>query len=182
MLKVPLSWNSAARRFIDCEGVDSPVTRFKPIPSHPGYFAGEDGSILGKRGKLLRQFPGTGGYLRFTTFEAGRWQQVSTHVMVCEAFFGPRPSRDHHAAHRNGICTDNRVENLRWATKVENEADKLDHGVRPMGEMHPHHKLTEDQVRSIRSRKTPLQEEAVRYGVSITTISYIRNRKTWRHI
>jgi len=154
----------------------------KPIPSHPGYFAIEDGTILGKRGKPLRQFVGTGGYLRFTTFDKGRWQQVSTHVMVCEAFFGPRPSRDHHAAHRNGVCTDNRVTNLRWATKFENEADKLEHGVRPLGETHPMHKLTEDQVRTIRVSQEPAKNLVERFPISKTTVYDIRNRKTWRHI
>ncbi len=158
------------------------MTQFKPILSHPGYFAGEDGSILGKRGKPLRLFAGVGGYLRFTTFEAGRWQQVSVHVMVCEAFFGPRPSPMHHAAHRNGICTDNRVENLRWATKFENEADKVEHDVRAWGERHGMHKLSEVEVLDIRSRNTRLSEEAERYGVTIQTISSIRHRKTWRHI
>lgn len=154
----------------------------RPVPGHPGYVVAANGDVYGKRGQLLRQFAGTGGYLRFTTHEAGRWQQVSTHVMVCLAFHGPRPE-GHHAAHRNGVRTDNRAENLRWATAEENEADKVDHDVRAWGSRHGMHKLTEDQVRAIRDRpNTLLREEAERYGVSLTTISCIRQRKTWRHI
>lgn len=150
----------------------------RPIPSHPGYKARSDGVILGKKGAPLRQFAGTGGYLRFTTYEGGRWQQVSTHVTVCEAFYGVRPD-GHHAAHRNGDQTDNRAENLRWASKEENEADKRLHGRSMDGERNHQAKLTSTDVAEIRSRKTLLRQEADRYGVSISMISKIRRGEAW---
>jgi len=158
------------------------MTEYKAIPSHPGYRAGSDGSIIGKRGKVLSQFPGIGGYLRFTTFEAGRWQQVSTHVMVCEAFHGRRPD-GHHAAHRNGVRTDNRAENLRWLSGPDNEAEKAKHGTKMQGETHHQHKLTADQVREIRANyTTPGVTYARRFGVTESCISSVRARKTWRHV
>lgn len=158
------------------------MPEYRAIPGHAGYLAGSDGSILGKRGKLLRQFPGIGGYLRFTTFEAGKWQQVSTHVMVCTAFHGRRPE-GHYAAHRNGVRTDNRAENLRWLTANGNEADKLKHGRRMQGETHHRHKLTEDQVREIRANyTTPGSIYARRFRVTDSCVSSVRSRKTWRHI
>lgn len=155
--------------------------QLKQIPSHPAYSVDDLGTVYGKSGKPLRLFAGTGGYLRFTTYVAGRWQQVSVHVKVCEAFYGPRPPGAH-AAHRNGCVTDNRVVNLRWATAQENEADKVAHDRRAWGERHPRHKLTESEVHEIRASGELLRTLAARYSVAETTISHVRNRKTWRHI
>lgn len=153
----------------------------RALPSHPAYSADVGGAIYGKTGKPLKLFPGVGGYLRFTTYEAGRWQQVSVHVMVCEAFHGPRPEK-HHAAHVNGVRTDNRASNLRWATAYQNEADKVIHDVRAWGERHGMHKLTELQVKEIRSSNEPGCTLARHYGVSDSAISAIRKRRSWRHL
>jgi predicted DNA binding protein len=102
--------------------------------------------------------------------------------MVCLAFHGARPE-GYHAAHRNGIVTDNRASNLRWATKVQNEADKIAHDVRAWGSRHGMHKLTDDQVKFIRANYLiPGADLARRFGVSQTTISSIRHRKSWRHL
>ncbi len=153
----------------------------RTLPSHPAYSADERGVIYGKRGKPLQLFAGVGGYLRFTTYEAGRWQQVSVHVMVCEAFNGRRPE-GHHAAHTNGVRTDNRASNLSWKTAADNEADKLDHDVRAWGERHGMHKLNEADVRSIRASEESSYSLASRYGVTSSTIRSIRRRASWRHI
>jgi len=47
--------------------------------------------------------------------------------LVCEAFHGPKDS-SFHAAHINGKSTDNRAENLYWATPKENIHDQIRHG------------------------------------------------------
>lgn len=153
----------------------------KALPSHPAYSADERGVIYGKTGKPLRLFAGTGGYLRFTTYDKGRWQQVSVHVMVCEAFHGPRPA-GFQAAHHNGVRTDNRSSNLAWKTSQQNEADKVDHDVRAWGERHGMHKLKEEQVREIRASEETGRALSRRYAVTESTISSIRRRRSWRHV
>lgn len=50
------------------------------------------------------------------------------HTLVCEAFYGPRPSPVHDVRHLNGDPLDNRLENLRWGTKKENQQDTIRHG------------------------------------------------------
>jgi hypothetical protein len=53
---------------------------------------------------------------------------------------------------------------------------------RPIGEKNVKAKLTEDQVREIRTSDLSRQTLAVRYGVTVTTIAYAQTGKTWRHV
>jgi len=50
------------------------------------------------------------------------------------------------------------------------------------GEAHGEAKLSEADVTEIRSCSSSGVELARRFGVTATTISHIRLRKTWRHI
>lgn len=49
----------------------------------------------------------------------GTLVHVSVHIAVCYAFNGTAPSPCHTVDHLNRIKTDNRAENLRWATRTE---------------------------------------------------------------
>lgn len=51
----------------------------------------------------------------------------TVHLLVCEAFHGPRPEGAV-VRHLNGDYVDNRPENLRWGTWAENTADMISHG------------------------------------------------------
>lgn len=77
--------------------------------------------------------------------------------------------------------------NLAWADPVENEAHKLLHGTRPLGERHHGAKLSADDVRLIRSEAAngPLGTKALlakHYGITKTTVSDICSRRSWQHI
>ena len=52
----------------------------------------------------------------------------TVHVMVLEAFVGPRPE-GMLALHWNDIPDDNRLENLRWGTPSENKQDEVRNGL-----------------------------------------------------
>ena len=47
--------------------------------------------------------------------------------LVLEAFIGPCPP-GHEACHNDGNLTNNRLDNLRWDSHIENIADKFRHG------------------------------------------------------
>lgn len=54
--------------------------------------------------------------------------------------------------------------------------------IRALGEAHHGAKLTADDIRFIRSSPESLSKLGARYGVNKTTISGIKNRKSWKHI
>ena len=49
------------------------------------------------------------------------------HILVCNAFHGPRPSPRHQVDHINRDRFDNRPENLRWVTPHENSMNNITH-------------------------------------------------------
>lgn len=155
----------------------------RPSARFPRFLVGADGTVIGPRGKILKTFPDRDGYRRITIYlGSGQWQQVAVHVLVAETFIGPKPSEAHMVAHGDGDHANNAVGNLRWATQLENEADKREHDRHLAGERHHQHKLTEDEVRAIRTSGERGSVLARQYGVTHTTINDIRNRKTWRHL
>ncbi len=50
------------------------------------------------------------------------------------------------------------------------------------GSVHHQAKLTEADIPAIRASTTPLIVAATKYGVSVSAISLIRSRRTWKHV
>ena len=111
---------------------------------------------------------------------------ISAPKAMCIAAHGNPPTSKHEAAHScgNGHLGCMNPKHLRWATRKENEADKKHHGTIRQGTKINTHKLTEEQVHYIRSRKgvqTGLSL-AKEFGVSATNISYILSGKYWKFL
>lgn len=84
--------------------------------------ASSDGQVR-LDGKAVKQFRwGEYWHVNLPTGTA-----VGVHVLVLWAFKGPRPPK-HVSDHINAISTDNRIENLRWATRRENLFNGYRHG------------------------------------------------------
>lgn len=67
-------------------------------------------------------------YAQIGLFVGRARTHAKVHILVLEAFRGPRPSPSHQACHNNGDRNDNRLTNLRWDTASENLRDKVRHG------------------------------------------------------
>lgn len=84
----------------------------------------------------------------------------------------------------NPICVN--PDHLFLGTQADNIRDMDKKGRRarvgPQGERAPSAKLTEDQVRAIRSDERSRNVVAVEYGVRKSAIYKIRRRATWRHV
>jgi hypothetical protein len=166
--------------------------QYGPIEGFPNYRVGDDGSVwsrkvMGSRGvlgkwKQLAKFKDQCGYWYVCIGNTdGTRATRYVHSLVLTAFVGPRPA-DMVCAHGDGDPGNNRVSNLRWATKVENAADRRRHGrtkvPKPI-------KLTEGQVavaiELIKSGRT-YADIGRQFGVSYQTIKMIGNGTTWRHL
>lgn len=149
-------------------------------------------------GRIVKAAVNTHGYL-FVGLTADRKNtSTNVHSLVCEAFHGPKPTPKHEVAHGDGDQTNNRANNLRWATRKENFADRDAHGrtargpthftrTKPeavaRGERHGCSKLTAAEVIAIRAAPRGLTVVlAQKYGVSQAQISDIRTGKSWRHL
>ncbi|SLG71838.1 NUMOD4 domain-containing protein [Mycobacteroides abscessus] len=84
------------------------------------------------RGRIIKPNPTPPtNYLAVGLTRDKRRVTKRVHLIVLEAFVGPRPAPEFDACHNNGIKDDLRVENLRWDTKSANMQDCLRAGDNP---------------------------------------------------
>ena len=88
--------------------------------------------------------------------------------------------------HKNGDKSDNRVTNLEWVTRNENQIHAVALGLSGRGASHGRAKLTDEQVREIRreyggrwGEQTAL---AKKYGVSQALVAKVVRGEVWGHL
>lgn len=86
--------------------------------------------------RLLKPTLDKDGYYRVHLGFNGKKKSYSVHRMVLMAFVGI-PPKGYEGCHNNGISHDNRLENLRWGTPLENAQDRVRHGSYKRGKDHP---------------------------------------------
>ena len=168
--------------------------KWKPIPKFPNYEASNLGRIRRAidcrtmlKGEFLKTPIDLHGYLKVSLSHKGKVRHAQVHRIIAETWLGNPPTENHEVAHNNGIRTDCRLENLRWATKKENAQDRAAHGLwtPQRGSIHHGAKLTEEeifQIRNLRERGVRPMHLAEMFNVSRPTISGILSRKTWSHV
>lgn len=77
-----------------------------------------------KTGKMKVLSKGTGGYVKVALSRNYVQKCLSVHRLVAEAFI-PNPEGKGYVDHINTIRADNRVDNLRWVTKSENQSNPV---------------------------------------------------------
>lgn len=108
------------------------------------------------------------------------------HRLVAQAFI-PNPEKKETVNHKNGIKTDNRVDNLEWMTNTENMRHAHATGLKvgTKGSRHGMSKLTEADIPKIRillNEGKTLEHIAKLFGVSNCPIYNIRKGKSWQHV
>lgn len=120
----------------------------------------------------------------------GTQRTHDVHVLVCEAFHGPRPTTPlpqgrWEVRHLDGDKLNNRASNLAWGTAKTNGEDRVRHGTSTTGETNPNAKLDTDNVVAMRrawgaGRK--LQEIADEHGICLSQAHNIVRGDQWGHV
>lgn len=106
---------------------------WRPIEGFPRYQISNYGRVRSytnpKKPKILRPHQLKNGYLMVHLAKGEEWgsnetECVRIHKLVADAFI-PNPQNKCHVRHINQNRTDNRVENLKWVTREESNADPI---------------------------------------------------------
>lgn len=167
------------------------------------YFANEKGEIITynwrgtKKRSILKPAKDNKGYLKVGLLINGKLKTYRVHRLIAETFI-PNPLNKPQVNHKNGIKTDNMVENLEWCTNRENQLHAIQKGLIIhkkgykrdtewlIGENNSNSILTEKEVLEIREKFVPRKVTrtilAKEYNVSKATIKDIILRKSWTHL
>jgi len=158
------------------------------IPGFPEYYISRAGEIWSAKraGRFLKPCKNNKyGHLVVSLCQNGKCYQRLVHRLVLEAFVGPCPP-GMECCHYNGNSADNRLENLRWDTRSNNQKDRWIHGTSNRGEKHGQAKLNALQVRIIKhllkTKEFSLREIGKIFGVSDGAVSDNNTGKNWKHI
>lgn len=159
---------------------------WKGISGYPGYFVSNLGRVRSPKGKLLKQATRL-GYKRANLLSDGKMKSHSVHLLVLKAFIGP-PPKGKETHHINHDSLDNRLSNLAYVTHSENVQIAYDSGrkipkIKP-GEEHLSSRLTNKDILEIREMSKCFTQTfiAKTYNISISHVSGILKRRTWKHI
>lgn len=127
-------------------------------------------------GRLLK--PGTCDRHGHCSVAIGRGNSQMVHSLVAQAFIGPRPPK-HDVAHLNGNGADNRLENLAYVTRSENNRHVVFHGRRA---------ITIEMIAQIRAcaeigfRYGGKAALAKQLGISPTQLSSVLHGRLYAHV
>lgn len=141
--------------------------------------------VINRRGHIMK--PCTSkrtGYMLVQLSAFGKVSCKSVHVLVCEAFHGPRPI-GFDCAHLDGTRTNNASDNLSWVSKSENQSHRVMHGTDNRGENAYQAKLNEQMVLEVRRLKAagkPIRQIATDMGITYHSAYDAASRRSWSHI
>ena len=154
--------------------------RWKDVDGFEGYYSVSDSGEIRNllNDKTLRQ-SNSRGYRVVRLTKDKKRSVGSVHRIVASSFL-EICSEKKEVNHKNGLKSDNRVENLEWCNRQENVDHSIKHGLVNYAK-----KLDEFKVLSINTfflagKKS--SEIAKIYNISASTISEIVNKKTWKNV
>lgn len=162
------------------------VSNFGRVKSLKRTRVGKGGGIYGVKEKILK-CGRKGSYDQAAIHDGnGKRKYALVHRLVAEAFL-PNPEIKPCINHKNGIKTDNRIENLEWATYSENSIHAIKNGlfVPEKGSERFCAKLNEKIVLGIKLRIKnghKLKDIAKEHKLNPVTISNIKTGTTWKHV
>ena len=114
------------------------------------------------------------GYLRCNLKKDGKRYDFTVHRLVALSFLKEDKKRVF-VNHKNGIKTDNRLENLEWCTLSEN----IEHAVK---NRLIKTKLSDKEAMEIKNSKLSNRKLAKIYDIGSTVVWRIKNGKAYKHL
>lgn len=174
---------------------------WKDIPHFPGYQASTEGRIRSvdrmiqrrrdktpflRRGQVLRPIDNGHGYksvniLKDTDKKRRRYY---IHRLVLETFSDGHEEYQTDVNHKDGNKGNNRLENLEWCTRTENNYHAYNTGLHVCGESHPQAKYSADLIEEIKAERASgkkVIDISREYGIPHQYVSGILNGKKRRH-
>lgn len=162
----------------------------REISGLPGYFCDNSGGVYSTKLGGLRKMKlrkGSRGYLVVALRKPrGGYKYALVHRLIATAWISEPPFEAAEVNHKNGDKTDNRIENLEWLSRKENERHAWRVlGKNTRGSRHRLAKLTEEDVaemRELRAKGWTLERLSERYDIGISHTLRVVNREVWRHV
>ena len=146
------------------------------------YAVDTDGNVwsfwFGKE-RILKSAKDGKGHLKVILCKDGKHKTVAVHRLVAIAFI-LNPENKPEINHKNGIKTDNRIENLEWVTSSENKIHAFATGLSPKGEKHGSTKHPDSVIRKVfemESQGYSQRKIGEQVGYTQSHISGILNQK-----
>ena len=152
-----------------------------------GYEISNKGRIITKRGKLFKGSITQHGYISVNVVFEDGFIARSAHRAVAYAFIhNDDPINKIEVNHKDGIKTNNKVDNLEWVTKKENQDPEALVLNGKGGENNYQHKLTDKEAIEIyelcKEGKMKYKDIGSLYNIDPSRISRIATGIEWRHL
>lgn len=166
----------------------SKATKNIIIAYEKGYRVTESGDVISPKGNILKAYRGKKGYWVLGIRINKRIVNIFVHRFAAYQWFGSTILDTNLVVrHLDGDSTNNRKENLALGTLSENQMDcppkiRLKRSLIAVQYLR---KLSENEVLSLlKDRKNGMLYTQLmkKYNIAKSTVSYIVNRKTYRHI
>jgi hypothetical protein len=180
---------------------------WKEVPDYPGYEVSDQGRVRSywkRQGhllfmsiepqKILKQIKSSCNKkadqkqsyrFKVTLCNENKKRKFDVARLVLSVFVCPCP-QGMECCHWNDRPDDNRLQNLRWGTKVSNRQDRSRNSHNNNGEHNGKSKLTEAEVKEIRHIYQPSLSNrhniSEYYGISVSHINAIIRGKYWSHL
>lgn len=154
------------------------------IPDTNSYFVDKEGNIYSKISgeiKTLSQIGDGGGYLTVRIKKRGVCKRYKVHRLIAETFL-PNFHSSPQVNHKNGVKTDNRVENLEMCTAQDNIKHAIAFGLSNPRLSAQHCEITFEIAEQIRQSSLDARQAAEYFGISRRTIYDVRAYKTWNRV
>jgi hypothetical protein len=166
------------------------MENWKQIPTVQAYEVSDLGRVRRLKpacrtrpGNVIKGIQSNCGYRQcLLAIEPNKYRLFLVHRLVLLAFVGPSPL---HVNHKNGIKTDNRLNNLEYVTRSQNQRHAIDVLGQYRGTGNGRSKLTDRDVlemRRLRAEGMKQSDLVARFGVNRNMVQRILYRKAWTHI